>query len=133
MKSLATLNNTPEFEICSVHWKGTEFSFWCKVLTAKEHRHVTDYFSKDGNVDLSKYREQADAFVSSCVYVDASSMPDSKRPVIEFTDSDGEKHEVRQWLSKGEAGELKAALLDKIRTAVEKVNSLKQPEELGNE
>lgn len=130
MKSIASLShNQPEFELCTIHWKGTEFSFWCKVLTAKEHRQATDYFSKDGNLDLAKYREQADAFVSMCVYVDAASV-EAKRPTVEFTDSDGESHEVKQWLTKSEAGELKAALLDKIRTEVEKVNRLKSEEDL---
>lgn len=134
MQSIAALNhNATEFELCSVHWKGTEFTFWCKVLSAKEHRQATDYFSKDGNLDLAKYREQADAFVSMCVYVEAAALPDSKRPVVEFVDSDGEAHEVRQWLSKAEAGELKAALLDKIRTEVERINRLKVEEDLGKE
>jgi hypothetical protein len=134
MQSITSITATaPEFELCNVHWKGTEFSFWCKVLSAKEHRQATDYFSKDGTLDLGKYREQADAFVSMCVYVPAVDLPDSKRPTVSFTDSDGEQHEVRQWLSKGEAGELKAALLDKLRTEVEKINRLKSEEDLGKE
>jgi hypothetical protein len=134
MQSITSITTaSAEFELCKIHWKGTEFAFWCKVLSAKEHRRATDYFSKDGTLDLSKYREQADAFVSMCVYVPASDAPDSKRPTITFTDDDGEEHEVRQWLSKGEAGELKAALLDKIRTEVEKVNQLKPEQDLGKE
>lgn len=134
MQSITSISKAaPEFELCTVHWKGTEFSFWCKVLSAKEHRTATDYFSKDGQLDLSKYREQADAFVSMCVYVPASDLPDSKRPTVTFTDSDGEQHEVRQWLSKAEAGELKAALLDKIRTEVETINRLKSEDELPKE
>ena len=133
MKSLANITNAPEFQPCSIHWKGTEFSFWCKVLSAKEHRTVTDYFTREGNLDLSKYREQSDAFISVCAYLPADHMPDSKRPRIEFVDDDGEAHEVVQWVTKAEAAELKASLADKIKTEIEKVNRLKSDDDLGKE
>lgn len=134
MKSLTAIHtNAPEFQVCNVHWKGSEFSFWCKVLSAKEHRAVTDYFNKDGTLDLNKYREQSDFFISQCVYVPASDLPDSKRPTVAFEDDDGEMHEVVQWVTKAEAAELKAALADKIKTAIEQINRLKVDEELGNE
>lgn len=134
MQSLTKITtNAPEFQMCSVHWKGTEFSFWCKVLSAKEHRAVTDYFNKDGSLDLNKYREQSDFFISQCVYVPATDLPDTKRPTVTFEDDDGEVHEVVQWLTKAEAAELKAALSDKIKVAVETVNRLKVDDELGKE
>lgn len=134
MKSLTAIHtNAPEFQACSVHWKGTEFHFWCKVLSAREHRAVTDYFNKDGSLDLNKYREQSDFFISQCAYVPATDLPDTKRTTVTFTDDDGEQHEVVQWLTKAEAAELKAALADKIKTEIEKVNRLKVDEELGNE
>lgn len=133
MKSLAALHNNLEFEPCSIHWKGSELHFWCKILSAKEHRQVTDYFSKDGSLDLSKYREQTDAFVSACVYLPKQDMPQTKRPAVDFVDDDGEQHELVQWVTKGEAGELKAALADKIKREIERVNSLKLDEDLGNE
>ena len=137
MKSIASIINAPEFQACTIHWKGVEFSFWCKVLSSKEHREVTNNFGKDGALDLSKYREQTDAFIARCVYVPATEMADSKRPVVEFTDDDGESHEVIQWVTRPEASELKAALADKIKVEIETVNRLKvgteQDEDLGKE
>ena len=133
MQSLAQLQTTPEFQPVSVKWKGKELWFWCKILSAKEHRQVTDYFGKDGQLDLSKYREMTDAFISQCVYIEKTDNPDSKRTVIEFVDDDGESHELIQWVTKAEAGELKAALADRIKKQIETVNSLKVDDDLGNE
>ena len=96
MQSLAAIKSSPEFQAVSITWKGKELSFWCKILSAKEHRQVTDYFSKDGQLDLNQYREQTDAFISQCVYLEKSDMPDSKRTVVEWTDDDGEAHELVQ-------------------------------------
>jgi len=133
MKSLAAVQSQPEFQVCSVHWKGSELQFWCKILSAKEHRTVTDYFTKEGSLDLVKYREMTDAFIAQCVYLEKTEVPDTKRPVVEFVDDDGEGHELVQWVTKAQAGDLKAALADKIKREIERVNSLKVDEDLGKE
>jgi hypothetical protein len=133
MQSLASLTNKVEFEACSVKWKGQELHFWCKVLSAREHRQVTDYFSKEGTLDLAKYREMTDAMVSQCVYLDRTEMSNSKRTPVEFVDADGESHELVQWVTKSEAGDLKASLADALKKEIETVNSLKQDDGLGKE
>jgi hypothetical protein len=130
MQTLAQLQTSPEFKAVSVTWKGNELWFWCKVLSAKEHRQVTDYFGKDGQLDLNKYREMTDAFIAQCVYLEKTEMPDTKRTVVNFTDEDGEAHELVQWVTKAEAGELKASLADRIKRQIETVNSLKVDDDL---
>jgi hypothetical protein len=131
MASLAQINSAPEFQAVTITWKGKDLSFWCKILSAKEHRQVTDYFGKDGQLDLNKYREQTDAFISQCVYLEKADMPNTKRTVVEWVDDDGEAHELVQWVTKAEAGDLKASLADKIKKEIETVNSLKVAEDAG--
>lgn len=134
MTSIANLNaNDYQFEPCSITWKGQEFSFWSKVLSAAEHRKVTDYFDKTGSLDLSKYREMADQMIAACVYVPSEALPDTKKQRIEFTDDDGDTHELVKWISPTEASGLKAALQQKIKSEVERVNRLTEEDqkELG--
>lgn len=131
MSSLAQIKSSPEFQAVTITWKGKDLSFWCKILSAKEHRQVTDYFGKDGQLDLNKYREQTDAFISQCVYVSKSDTPDTKRTIVEWSDDDGEAHELVQLFTKAEAGDLKASLADKIKKEIESVNSLKVAEDAG--
>lgn len=131
MSSLAQIKSSPEFQAVTITFKGKDLSFWCKILSAKEHRQVTDYFGKDGQLDLNKYREQTDAFISQCVYVSKSDTPDTKRTIVEWSDDDGEAHELVQLFTKAEAGDLKASLADKIKKEIESVNSLKVAEDAG--
>lgn len=138
---LSDIAATPDFELSYIHWKGTELKFWCRVLTAKNAREIRELSIDKTTVNLIKAQQRSEHLVSACVYIDVDPDSETTKPTIEFTDDEGEHHEVvRLWTVK-ECATIKDPLLQKIAKVCDEVNKTnmlfgdknqEEEEELGN-
>lgn len=122
MNSITSIAGVPEFELQSVHWKGIEYKFWCRVLTAKQAREIRELSIDKSSVNLIKAQQRPEHLVSACVYIDSDPDKETTKPVVEFVDDDGEHHEVvKAWTIK-ECAAIKDPLIQKLSKICDEVN-----------
>ena len=134
MNDIRSISSTVDFEPRSIHWKGTEYHFFVRVLSAVVARKIRQSIFDKNSISMTKAQERPEHLVSACIYVPKGE--NDTREHVDFCDDDGQYHElVRAWTKK-EVESMKEPLLVKLAEVCDEVNKTKlndeEKEELGN-
>lgn len=134
MSDIRSISSAPEFEARSITWKGAEYHFFVRVLPAVTARKIRQSIFDKNNLSMIKAQERPELLVSNCIYVPARDT--DTREVIDYTDDDGDSHELVKAWTKKEVEAMKEPLLVKLTEVCDEVNKTRLNDEdsdgLGN-